>query len=68
MCKAYDALSVEQKEMFDNLMDHVDDSDPEAWLPIVNAIQEHLEIETFVQVPYRGNRARSETADFAEAG
>ncbi len=67
MCKAYDELSVEQKEMFDNLMDHVDDKNPEAWLPIVNAIQEHLEIETFVQVPYRGNRVQLERTDVVAA-
>lgn len=59
MCKAYDELSVRQKEMFDNLMDHVDDKNPEDWIPIVTAIQEHLEIETFVQVPYRGNRSNT---------
>jgi hypothetical protein len=57
MCKAYDELSAEQKEMFDDLLVHIDEDSPEDWLTIIDALRAHLEIETFVQVPYRGNRS-----------
>ncbi|MCP4097825.1 MAG: hypothetical protein GY748_16445 [Planctomycetaceae bacterium] len=59
MCKAYDELSVDQKGMFDSLLAHIDEENPEDWLPIIDALRAHLEIETFVQVPYRGGRSGS---------
>lgn len=54
MCKAYDDLAIEQRVMFDELMAQVDDTNPEDWIPVVEAMREHLQIEAFAQVPNRG--------------
>jgi hypothetical protein len=42
--ETHDELSAEQKEMFDDLLVHIDEDSPEDWLTIIDALRAHLEI------------------------
>jgi hypothetical protein len=53
MCKAYDELEESQKDMFDGLVQLIEKDEPSAWLPVIVALKDHLEIETLSQVPFR---------------
>jgi hypothetical protein len=64
MCKAYDELNEDQKDMFDGLAQILDREEPVAWLPVVAALKDHLEIEALSQVPFR----RPENVEIKIAG
>ena len=64
MCKAYDELTEDQKDMFDDLTQVMTGKNPVAWLPVIGALKEHFEIEAISQVPFQ----RPENFDFKIAG
>ncbi len=53
MCRAYDELNEDQKDMFEKLALQLESSEPVAWLPVIAALKDHLEIEAISQVPFR---------------
>ena len=64
MCKAYDELNEDQKDMFDDLAQKMSGTNPVAWLPVISALKEHFEIEAISQVPFQ----RPENFDLKIAG
>lgn len=53
MCKAYDELNEDQKDMFDGLAQQLESKEAVSWLPVIAALKDHLEIEALSQVPFR---------------